>query len=244
MYTTLFYEPIYNLLVFFLTIVPLHDIGTAIVLVTLTVKMLLLRINLSASQSQYAMKKIDKEIKAIREMYKGKADIIGRETMALYKKENIKPFSAIFAMIIQIPIVIALYSVFSKGIIANTDHLYSFISFPEILHTQAFGLFDVTKKNIIIGIITGMTAYILARRQTQNINIPEKKKDTTKKGQEPSFQESFQESLRVQMLYVFPIIILVTSAAFPAAIGLYWITSNIVSIAQDFYIKKKLKVVI
>jgi membrane protein insertase Oxa1/YidC/SpoIIIJ len=64
--------------------------------------------------------------------------------------------------------------------------------------------------------------------------------DTQKnKKKEPSFQESFQESLRVQILYVFPVIILFTASFLPAALGLYWTTSNILGIAQDYYIKSK-----
>lgn len=233
MFHTLFYEPIYNLLVLFLNLVPLHDIGTAIILVTCVIKGLLLPINISAMRSQHALKKIDKEIKKIREQNKDNAQLAGTKMMELYKKEKINPFSSILAMVLQIPIFIALYLVFSKGIVSDTNSLYSFISFPDKLHTFAFGILDVTHKNILVGIITGISAYFLAKRQAKDMVTEENKTG------EISFQESFQKSLKVQIVYVFPVIILFTASYLPAAIGVYWITSNTLGIAQDYYIRKK-----
>lgn len=231
MFHTLFYEPIYNLLVFFLSIVPLHDIGASIILVTLVVKVLLFPLNIKATKSQYALKKIEKEMQQIRETFKEKPQELGTKLLELYRRENINPFAAIVALILQIPIFIALYLVFSKGIHADITSLYSFITFPDALHTHAFGFLDVTKKNIIVGILTGITAYLLSKRQSSAFSAPSG-------GKEASFQESFQASLRIQMLYVFPVIILFTASVLPAAIGVYWITSNILGIAQDWYIKK------
>ena len=155
--------------------------------------------------------------------------------MEIYKREKINPLSSIFTIILQIPVFIALYLVFSKGITLDTNSIYSFVSFPENLHTKAFGILDVTNKNIIVGLLTGITAYLLARRQAADMVTPTEKN----KKSEPSFQESFQQSLKVQILYVFPVVILFTASFLPSAIGVYWITSNLLGIAQDYYIKKK-----
>ena len=70
MFHTFFYEPIYNLIVLVLTIIPLHDIGGAIVVVTLIVKGLLLPFNMSALRTQYMMKKIEPEMGRIKELQK------------------------------------------------------------------------------------------------------------------------------------------------------------------------------
>ena len=70
MFHTLFYEPIYNLIVVVLTVLPLHDIGAAIVIVTLFVKLLLLPFNLSVLRSQYLMKRIEPEMNKIKELQK------------------------------------------------------------------------------------------------------------------------------------------------------------------------------
>ncbi len=232
MFHTLFYEPIYNLLVFALTVVPLHDVGAAIILVTCIVKGLLLPLNLSATRSQYALKKVENEIKQIREKHKETPQEMSKKMMEVYKRENINPFASFFTLFIQIPIFIALYFVFSKGLHADVDSLYSFLSFPEKLHTFAFGILDVTAKNIPIAIATGVSAYILARRQTSTMV-------SKKQPHEESFQDHFMKSMKIQLLYVLPLVIAFSSAVLPAAIGLYWTTSNILSFFQDVYIKRK-----
>jgi membrane protein insertase Oxa1/YidC/SpoIIIJ len=70
MYHTFFYEPIYNLLVVVLNFIPLHDVGFAIIIVTLTVKLILLPVNLSALRTQYLMKKLEPQMEEIRKLQK------------------------------------------------------------------------------------------------------------------------------------------------------------------------------
>jgi YidC/Oxa1 family membrane protein insertase len=234
MFHTIFYEPIYNLLVVVLTYVPLHDIGTAIIIVTCIVKGILLPLNLSALRSQYLMKRIEPEMAKIRERQKKDPAGASREMMELYKKEKINPFSSLFAIIIQMPILIALYFVFSKGFQMDPSSLYSFAVFPETLHTVAFGLFDVTQKNVFIALLAGVSSYILARRQTASMTPPKKE------GGIETFQDQFMKSMKVQILYVLPLIIAFSAAILPAALGFYWLISNIIGYAQDIYMKKKL----
>lgn len=233
MFHTFFYEPIYNLLVLVLTYVPLHDIGTAIVIVTLIVKLLLLPLNLSALRSQYVMKKIEGEMSAIKEDYKKNPQEASRKMVELYKREKINPFASIFTILIQIPIFFALYFVFSKGLFADANSLYSFVHFPETLHTRAFGLFDVTEKNIVIAVLAGLSSYVLARRQTASMVV-------TKQAHEETFQDQFMKSMKVQLLYVLPVIIGFSAAVLPSALGLYWFVSNVISYGQDVYMKWKL----
>lgn len=233
MFHTIFYEPLYNLLVIVLTVVPLHDIGTAIVIVTLIVKGLLLPLNLSALRTQYMMKRIEPEMKKIKELQKKDPTEASKQMIALYKKDGINPFSSFFAMLLQIPIFFALYFVFSKGLLNQPDSLYSFVTFPEKLHTLAFGLFDVTQKNIIIAVLAGVSSYFLARRQTETM--------VTKKDEgEESFQDHLMKSMRIQLLYMLPILITFSGAFLPSALALYWFVSNTVSYGQDVYMKNKL----
>ena len=212
MFHTLFYEPVYNLIVIVLTIVPLHDIGTAIVIVTLIVKGLLLPLNLSALRTQYMMKRIEPDMKKIKELQKKDPQKASQDMVALYRKEKINPFSSLFAMILQIPVFFALYFVFSKGLHPDPQSLYSFISFPETLHTHAFGLFDVTQKNIILAGMAGISSFFLARRQTAGMG-------EVKENKEESFQDHFMKSMRIQMLYILPLIISFSAAFLPAALA-------------------------
>jgi YidC/Oxa1 family membrane protein insertase len=233
MFHTIFYEPIYNLLVAVLTYTPLHDIGAAIIIVTLIVKVILLPLNLSALRSQYVMKKLEPEMAKLKELQKTNAQEAGKKMMELYKAEKINPFASLFTVIIQIPIFFALYFVFSKGLQADPNSLYSFMTFPETLHTNAFGLFDVTQKNIFVAILAGLSSYILARRQTAAMV-------SNKQKHEETFQDQFMKSMKVQLLYVLPVIIAFSAAILPSALALYWFISNLIGYAQDVYMKHKL----
>lgn len=234
MFHTIFYEPIYNLLAVVLTFLPLHDIGGAIIVVTCIVKFILLPLNISALKSQYLMKRIEGEMKRMKEKYKDTPQEMSKHMMELYKKEGINPLSSLFSLIVQIPIVFALYFVFSKGMFNDPESLYSFVTFPETLHLMAFGLFDVTKRSIVIGILAGISSYMLAKRQADSMTI------SNKPPHEETFQDQFAKSMRIQMLYVLPVIVAFSGFIFPSALSLYWFISNMIGYAQDVYIKKKL----
>lgn len=238
MFHTFFYEPVYNLIVIVLTYVPLHDIGAAIVIVTLIVKTLLLPFNMSALRTQYMMKKIEPEMNKIKELQKKDPQEASKKMIEMYRKNKINPFSSLFAMILQIPIFIALYIVFSKGLIDDPKSIYSFVTFPDSLHTIAFGIFDVTEKNIVIALLAGISSYFLAVRQTATMGTT--KTDAKKGIKDESFQEHFMKSMKIQLLYVLPVIITVSAAVLPSALGLYWFVSNTASYGLDVYMKRKL----
>jgi YidC/Oxa1 family membrane protein insertase len=233
MFHTFFYEPIYNLLVLVLTYTPLHDIGTAIVVVTIIVKLLLLPLNLSALRSQYIVKRLEGEMNELKEQHKASPQEASRKMMEVYKREKVNPFASLFTILIQIPVFFALYFVFSKGLVNDPNSLYSFVHFPETLHTLAFGLFDVTEKNIFIALLAGLSSYILARRQTASMTSNKEAKDET-------FQDQFMKSMKVQMLYILPLIVGFSAAVLPSALGLYWFVSNMIGYLQDVYMKRKL----
>ncbi len=234
MFHTLFYEPVYNLIAFTLTVVPLHDIGATIIIVTLIVKLLLLPFNVSALRTQYLMKKIEPELNKIKELQKKDPQEASKKMIELYRSEKINPLSGLFAMILQIPVFFALYFVFSKGLHTDPNSLYSFITFPETLHTKAFGLFDVTQKNLVIAVLAGFASFLLARRQTEYMGSS----DHSKGGD--SFQDHFMKSMKIQVTYVIPIIVAISGSVLPSALSLYWLVSSSVSYVLDIYVKNKL----
>lgn len=233
MFHTIFYEPLYNLVAVLLQIVPMHDIGAAIIAVTLIVKTVLFPLNMSALRNQYVMKGLEPELNDIKEKYKDNPQESSRKMMELYKRENINPFASLLTILIQMPILIGLYFVISKGLHADPESLYSFVTFPTTLHAEAFGILDVTKKSLVVAILTGLSSYVLAKRQTSSMT-------SNKQPHEETFQDHFMKSMKIQLLYVLPLVIAVSAYVLPAALGLYWITGNVISIFQDMYMKKKL----
>lgn len=104
MFHTFFYEPLYNLLVITLTLVPLHDIGMAIVIVTCIVKFFLLPLNLSALRTQYLMKKLEPQMEEIKKLQKKDPQEASKKMIELYRTEKVNPFASLFVIILQIPI--------------------------------------------------------------------------------------------------------------------------------------------
>lgn len=241
MFNNFFLEPVYNIVVFFTKLSPGYDIGIAIILTTILIKLILLKPNLNSQRSSYLMREAQIEIEKIKEKNKNDKAKIAEETMKFYKEKKIKPFSSILILIIQIPIFFALYYVFRDGVTLRPELLYSFNTFPENVKHLAFGFLDLAQKNIWIGVITGLSMFILSKRQASTFKkMTDSSKKSETKGE--SFQAAFAKTVQMQMTYFLPILLGASAAFLPAALGVYWTTNNILSIFQDVYIKRKLKI--
>ncbi len=241
MFNTFFLAPVYNIVVFFLNLFPSHDIGVAIILTTILIKLLLLKLNLSSQKSSYLIKDAQEELSTIKKKYGDNKQKIAEETMKIYKEKKIKPFSSFLILLIQIPVFFALFYVFRDGgVILREDLIYSFNTFPETVKNLAFGFMNLSQKYIWVGILTGITMFILSKRQSLGLTN-NKKEEKQRDSKTQDFQEVFAKTMQMQMKYFLPVISGVSAAVLPSAIGVYWTVNNILSIFQDIYIKKKLK---
>ena len=107
-----FYNPIYNALVALVALVPGGDVGVAVILLTIFIRLVLLPFSLSAARTQRAMKLLEPKIKELKEKHKGNKDKEALETLALYREAKVNPFASILTVFIQIPVLLALYWVF------------------------------------------------------------------------------------------------------------------------------------
>jgi YidC/Oxa1 family membrane protein insertase len=229
---TYLYVPIYNLLVFLISVVPGADIGLAIVLATLIVKVLLLPLSLSAARTQKAMKAIEPELKSIREKYKDDKEKQAREMFALYAKYGIKPFSSILSIFIQLPIIIALYWVFNTKSFPTIDLtlLYPFVHEPlAVASTMFLGIISVTGHSILLAILAGGTQLIQA---WYAIPVPPASAEVG-----GSASEDFARAMTLQARFVLPLVIGFVAYT-SGAIALYFITSNIVALAQEYIVRR------
>lgn len=234
---TFFFDPIYNTLVYFIDVVRGGDVGIAIILTVIFVKLLLLPVSLKAIRTQILMRDLDPKLKAIREEYKDKRDVQALKTMELFKEAKVNPFSSVFLLILQIPIIIALYfAVYSGGGIKlpaiNTALLYTFVPTPETVNMIFLGFLNIAEKSLPLAFIAGLTQFIYT-----HISLPklEKKKADAK----PDFKEDFGRSMQMQMRYVMPVIIFFVAYTISATIALYFTISNLTSIAQEYIVRHK-----
>lgn len=233
---TFFFDPIYNGLVFFIDVVPGGDVGLAIILITVVVKSLLLPLSIKAVKTQHGMRLIEPQLKALKEKFKDKREEQARAMMELYKKAGINPFASIFLLFLQIPIIISLYFSVSRGggvplPSINVDLLYSFIPNPSLVSMHFLGFLDIAARSLPLAALAGITQFIHARLAVP-VSAPKEE------GAAPNFKDDFARSMQVQMRYVMPVIIFVFAYTISAAIALYFTVSNLMSIGQEFIVRK------
>ncbi len=240
MFETLFAKPILNLFTFFLDL-DWVNAGIAIILTTLVIKIILFPLQKKQIKTQIATKKAEPEIKKIKEKYKKITDPVkkqqmGMEMMNVYKKYNMNPFAPLLVMIIQIPILMALYWTFqvkTGSFQIDKSRLYDFISMPSIVDMNFFGI-DLLKTSFLIAILTGITQFI-----SLHITMPEVKFSDFFKKQPKNFKDGLLDSMKVNMKFGLPIfIIIILSTYLSSALGLYWITSNLFLIFQELLVRK------
>jgi len=229
---TILYRPIYNLLLFFVDIVPGGDVGIAVILVTIIVRIIIAPLSISAAKTQRRMKFVEPEMAAMRKKYKDDKAKQAEEMMKIYKNNGIKPFSSIFAALLQIPIIIALYTVFHRESLvhANTALVYSFVTLPTTISTVFLGIFTLTGHNLFLAIIAAITQFIQAY-----VTIP-----VPAKGESPTTSEDFARALALQSRFMLPALIGVFAYT-SGAVALYFITSAVFGIVQEFYVRYSLR---
>jgi len=237
-WNNLFYQPIYNILIFIIDKVTFGDVGLAIILVTIVVKLILSPLNKKSIRSQILMKRMEPELRQIKKDFPNKEEQ-AKKTFELYKKNGTNPFSGCLVVILQLPVIFALYYVFYKGLSFDNQLVYSFIHTPEKIITNFLGLVELNSKSIFLGIMAGLTQFIQGYLST-----PIKPKvEIIKSGELPekkTFQDELSDSMQMNTKYILPIFIAFIAWKISAAVALYWITNNIFTIVQEWYIRKQL----
>ena len=228
---TILYTPIYNLLVFLTGVLPGGDLGLAVVIVTIVVKLVVMPFSLAAIRTQRAMKAIEPELLALKEQHKDDKEAQAKETFALYRKYRINPFASFFTLLIQLPILLCLYWVFRTEHLPAADPalLYSFVHLPAVISTSFLGLFPVAGKSLALALVAGVTQFFQAK-----FAIPTPPPSTSEK---PSMQEELGRAMAMQARYVLPFVIALVAYA-SGAIALYFITSNAIAVMQELFVRR------
>jgi len=227
-FNLVFYQPLFNGLVLAYKYIPGHDFGVAIIFLTVLIKLLLYPLGNQAIKSQKALSEIQPKIKEIQEKYKNDKEKQVAETMAIYKKMKVNPFSGFLSLFIQLPVLIALYRVFWHGFGPDQmKFLYGFVSQPESINFSFLGLINLSQTNIAFAVLAGVLQFFQAR-----MVIPKVKKGNSK-------GSDFSVMMQKQSQYFLPFFTLIILIRLPAAIGLYWITTTLFSIIQQYLIFKK-----
>ncbi len=218
----LFYQPLFNLLIFLYN--GLGDLGVAVILVTLIVKFILYPISAKATRSQKELKALQPKIKELQEKYKDDKEKQAQKVLELYNKENVSPFSGIFPLFIQFPIIVALFQIFRRGLGAGElVHLYEFIGKPEVVDYLFFGLLDLSEPNMILAVLAGIGQFIQVR-----VTMPQ---------EEGESKGGFGSIMKNQMKFALPLFTIFILSGLPSAVGIYWIITIVFTIVQHYLVK-------
>ena len=229
LYNELLFRPLFNLLIFIYNVIPGGDFGVAIILLTIVIRIIFTPLSVKALVSQKELGRLQPKIKELQDKHKNDKQALGKATMALYKEHNVNPFSGCLPLLIQLPVLIALYGALNSGLKPESlTALYSFVDHPVAIKQIAFGLIDLTKKSVFLAILAGALQWFQSKKAV-SFQAPASKNEA------PS--SAFQ--MNKQMLYFFPIMVIIIAWNLPAGLTIYWVAATAFSIVEQTYINRK-----
>jgi YidC/Oxa1 family membrane protein insertase len=227
-FNSFIFHPIYNALILLYNIIPGHDLGVAIILLTVLVRLILYPVAQKQIESQKKLQDLQPEIKKLQDKHKGDKEKQGRALMEFYKEKKVNPASGCLPLVVQIVFFIALYRAFIAGLNFNTgcSELYSFVSCPASINAKFFGLLDLAKPNMVLAAIAAAGQFVQTKMMMAKTPVSSKKGD-------------FASIMNQQMLYIGPILTLFIGLRFPAGLAVYWIVNTLFAIGQQYLIMKK-----
>lgn len=259
MFNTLIVQPVFNLLVLIYALLPGHNFGMAIIIFTIVVRLLMWPLVKKQLHHAKAMRELQPELKRIKKEAKGDKQKESAMTMALYKEKEINPFSSIGLLIVQIPVLIALYSGINRVIKdpqQMVDFAYPFVqkigNLPELaanidsFDATLFGFIDLTKAALVPGggiywpamllvIGSAVTQYFQSKqlmpsdKDARGLKAILKDAGSGKQADQSEVNSAVSRSTR----FFIPAMIFIFTVNLPSALSLYWFTSGLVAIIQQ-----------
>jgi YidC/Oxa1 family membrane protein insertase len=258
MFNDLVVQPIFNLLVLIYALIPGHNFGLAIILFTICIRLLMWPLVKKQLHQAKAMRGLQPEIKRIKQTSKGNRQEESRMLMELYKERNISPFGSFGVLIIQLIILLGLYSGLNHVIHdprAIVDNAYHWITQLGWMQTVAHDIskFDATLLGFIDlkrPAIGSQGLYIpalllvvgsAAAQYFQSSQLLPQSKD--KRSLRTILKEASQgkatdqadvsEALNRNMRFLIPGLVLITTIGLASALSLYWMVGGIVAYIQQ-----------
>lgn len=238
MFSTLFhgilYQPIFNLFVGLYNIIPGHDVGVVIIIITILVRLLVYPLTSKSIKAQKSIQDIQPKIDAIKKEYASDQQKQAAMLMAVYKENKVNPFASCLPLLIQLPILIALYMVMRDSLMADkfATELYGFVSNPGKLNSISFGFLDMAAtKNYALAILAGLAQFWQAKGMLS--------KQPPKNAGPGAKDEGMMAMMNKQMLYFMPLMTVLIGVSLPAGLTLYWLFSTLFTVAQQTYMLKK-----
>jgi YidC/Oxa1 family membrane protein insertase len=200
------------------------NFGVAIILLTVIIRGLMFPIAQKQFASMAAMKAVQPKMKEIQERFKDDKQRQQQEIMKLYKDEKVNPLAGCLPLLIQIPIFFALYKVLVLAIEMRHEPFVLWIrdlSAPDPAHI--LNLFGLLPYEVVGFLAIGPLAVLLGITMWLTFKL------------NPAAMDPVQQ----QMFAIMPWILMFVMAPFAAGLLLYWVTSNVLTLAQQSYLYSK-----
>ena len=231
LYQLICYQPILNVLAFLYNVTA--DLGIAIILLTVIIKLVLWPLSQKAIKSQTELQAVQPKIDELKKKYADNKAELGKATMDLYKEHKINPLSSCLPLLIQLPFLFAVFRVLRVGLTQDIGLVYSFLPKPEHFQALSLGFMDLSKPVIVLAFLAGAAQFIQAKMMLAK----QKKANIGKEKPE----EDMAAIMNKQMTYIFPIMTIVFGFTLPGGLTLYWFMFTALTILQQFLVLRLAK---
>ncbi len=232
--TQILYQPLFNVLMLFYVYLPGRDFGVAIIVLTLIIRLILYPSYAQTLKAQQELKRIQPEIDEIRKRHKDNQAKQSEELMNVYKTNKVNPLGSCLPLLIQLPILYALYKVFMAGL--NVDSLKLLYSWfphipteinPTFLHFVPIPSLEINlaTPNIYLAVLAGVA------QLWQSWLMMKLSPSTPTTG--------VNKLINMQMMYLFPILTIFIGMSLPAALALYWVATTVFTAIQQIIATKQ-----
>jgi YidC/Oxa1 family membrane protein insertase len=261
MFTTFIAQPIFNLLVAIYALLPGHNFGLAIIVFTIIIRLLLWPLVRKQLHQSKAMRAVAPELKRIKRETKGDRQKEARLTMELYKERGIKPLGSIGVMLLQLPVLLALYSGLNR-VIKDPHQLVNF-AYPFLQHFgwmqqlahniklfdgTLFGVVDLTRSALgqhgvywpamIIVIASAVVQYFASKQlipQDKDARSLRTLLKSAGSGNQAD-QSEINAAVGRSTLFILPVIIFLFTVNLASALSLYWLVGGLVAFTQQMIV--------
>jgi YidC/Oxa1 family membrane protein insertase len=258
MFTTFIAQPIFNVLVAIYALIPGHNFGLAIILFTILIRLLLWPLVRRQLHQTKMMRKLQPELKKIKQKAKGDRTKESQMTMELYKERGVNPFGTIGMVIIQLPILIALYSGLNR--VVKDPHQMVDFAYPFLQHLSwmehlahnihafdgsLFGIVDLTRSALgehgtywpamIIVVASAIVQFYQGKQLMPVDKDARKLRDILKAAGEgkQADQSEVNAAIGRSTRYLLPAMVFLFTVHLASALSLYWLVGGIVAFIQQ-----------
>ena len=237
-YSTFITRPFLNFLVLVASVLPGHNLGIAIILLTLAVKILLFIPTQHSLEGQKKMQLLQPQIEAIRKKHADDSVVMNQEIMKLWKENKINPMQSCLPLLLQFPVLIGLYHVIrdTQNLEFSRHLLYGWFTTIDWSFDPGFFGLDLTLSYPWLFAPLLVVLQFIQMKLTFYIADKKKAKKIDDAVHQPDNPQDMQQKI---MLYALPLMIGFFAFQVPSAVSVYWGVSTLFAIGQQMIVNRE-----